>query len=575
MKRVLTLTICLLAGAWACTSTSSGPGPDDPDDPNPGDLPELEPAVPEVAYLSPEDHLTRASMALRGIRPSLAELEEVAADPSAIEAIVDEYLESPQFGVTMRELHNATLLTRSLTLPGIDDLSSFTGARINASVGDEPLRLIQYVIENDRPYTEIVTADYTVADAVVARAYGLPYDAAAGGWQVTHYQDGRPEAGILSATSIFLRHRSAGANWHRGRANQLSNALLCYNFLDRDVTLDGSIDLSDPEVVRDAVRANPACASCHQTLDPLASFFWGYRPNVNVGQLDAYPIADMYDPAREGRWRNTSQRPPGFFGLAADDIGGLGDLIADDPRFSFCAAERFYSYMAQVEPADIPLGLTSELQSVLIDSGYSAKQLAKAIVLSDEFRASYAHGADAAEYIVGIKKARPGQLERMFTDLTGFRWETNSTVRVRGTELGRVGLLDNDVVGFRVLAGGIDSEFVIEPSHTFNATSSLVLRAIAAEAAGFVVDRDLAEPDADARKLLVHVTADDRDEAAVRAQIAYLHARLYGELIGPDDDEVTATYELFAATLARTDDVAHAWKTTLTAMLQDVRIATF
>jgi hypothetical protein len=527
-----------------------------------------------VVYLSPAQHLVRASMALRGVRPSLDDLAAVRADAGALPALVDRYLDTPEFGATMRDLHNEALLTRNLSLPAVDDLAGYSAARIEASIGEEPLRLIERVILADRPYTEILTAAYTVADDVVAKAYGLAYDPAGPTWQETHYTDGRPEVGILSSSTYFLRHISAGANWHRGRANSVASALLCYNFLDRDVTIDTSINLADPEVVRDAVVQNPACASCHQTLDPLASFFWGYAPNPVINKITAYPFS-TFDPAAVNRWRTTSQRPPTFFGDAGAGLGELAQLLAADPRFSLCAAQRFYAFMAQLDLDAVPLALAARFQDVFVASGYSAKALARAIVLSDEFRVSHAGSDASAQDLVGLKTTRPEQLARLFLDLTGFRWETVSGVVVREAALGRVDLTQDSTVGFQVLAGGIDSTFVVTPSHTPNATSSLFLRGFAAAAAGYVVTTDLAEPDHARRHLLDWVDAGERGEAAVRAQLVRLFDRLYAEEHAADDAEITATWTLFADALARTGDVRHAWKTTLTAMLQDLRIATF
>ena len=63
-----------------------------------------------ATYLTPTEHLARASLALRGIRPSLAELQAVAAEPDRIAALVDRYLESAEFGATIRDLHDELLL---------------------------------------------------------------------------------------------------------------------------------------------------------------------------------------------------------------------------------------------------------------------------------------------------------------------------------------------------------------------------------------------------------------------------------------------------------------------------------
>ena len=59
----------------------------------------------------------------------------------------------------------------------------------------------------------------------------------------------------------------------------------------------------------------------------------------------------------------------------------------------------------------------------------------------------------------------------------------------------------------------------------------------------------------------------------MRAQLVDLHLRLYGEVLAPDSLPVTESWSIFRAVLDRTGDARHAWKTVLTAMLQDVKIA--
>ena len=569
MRRIL-LTF-LLCSCQALAPGGSGPEPEPEPEPEPD--PDPTPDPEDFAYLSPTDHLVRISMVLRGIRPSIDELELVRADATAIESLVEMYVDSPEFGETMRDLHSEAYLTRGFTLQAVDELATTPTGQIGNAIGDEPLRLIEYVVMNDLPYTEIVTANYTVANQIVATAYGMTYDPAGPEWQVTHYNDGRPEAGVLSSTTFFLRHRSAGANWHRGRANQISKALLCYDFLDRDVVIEGSVDLSDPAVVRDAVRNNEACASCHQTLDPLASFLWPWDPNINVGQITNYPLVGYYDPATANRWMNTSQRPPGFFGLDGDNLDDLGDLIAADPRFAMCAAQRFYAYFTETDLGAVPLEEAAALQELFIDSGYSAKALAKAVVLSDVFRRSHGQTEAAQEVAHGYLKVRPEQMDRMIADLTGFTWETAINFNFRGGPLGRVNLSATSVLGFVALAGGIDGVFVVQPTFGYNVTAALVLRTAAQEAAGFVVETDFAQTDQAQRRLLTRGDAGDVGEAQVKAQIADLHARFWADFSGPDSALVAETYGLWQSTYDRTGDAAHAWKTTITAMLQDLRTA--
>ncbi len=538
---------------------------------------EAAPAAPaaQVIPLTPTEHLVRAAMALTGTRPPLAALQVVAADPAALEPSIDRLLEMQQFGETIRDLHNDALLMRFdlQLLPHVDKLAErgYTRAEVNRSVMEEPLRLIEQVVVEDRPYTEIVTTGTTMADQVVADVWGLDYDEGAGGWQELPWEDGRPAAGILSTSALWYRHRSAGFNLHRERANLVSKALLCWDFLARELPIDGSIDLSDPKAVAHAVVINEDCASCHVTLDPLAGYFSSFRPFLLEQLITSYPVA-MYQPENADEWIETTGRPPGYFGDQGGDVAALGRKIAADPRFSLCAARRFYGYLAGVDPASVSIEILAPLQQRFVESGFSAKALARAVVLSEAFRASHATDEASAAALPGYKKARPEQLARLFADLTGFRWEATIPFELDGAPFGKVDLASSDLFGFRSLAGGIDSYYVTTPTRTMSTSASLFLRRYAARAAGHVVEADFAAA-ADARKLLRRVEAETSDEASVRAQLVDLHLRLYGEVLEPGDVPITESWSIFRGVLQRTGDVRHAWKTLLTAMLQDLKVA--
>lgn len=559
MQRILAL---LLATAACATDDYQPVDPPDPDTPS-----------PTAVYLSPTQHLTRASMALRGVRPSIEDLRAVDADPAALPAIVDRYLASPAFGATIQELHNETLLLRveqpQFTLPAIGPLAAATATTINGSLFDEPLRLIEDIVMSDQPYTKIVTADYTMANGVVAAIWGYPHTGGAAAWERTPFPDGRPAAGVLSTSAFHHRWTSTGFNFNRGRANEISRALLCHDFLASDIMVDTSVDLSDPDVVANAVIANKSCAGCHQALDPLASYLFTWRGRLAPIAVDSYPQT-YYTPGAAERWRTANKRPPMFFGATAPGMRGLGQAIADDPRFARCTALRFASYFSEVPMPAVSGAWVARLQAALVGSGFSAKALAKAIVLSDEFRISHDTDDARADRTVGTLKVRPEQLHRMLADLTGFAWSTTSAARLRGIPYGQANLLESDFIGFRVLAGGIDSYFVTEPVHTINVTSSLVAKTAAAAAADVVVDHDAAAPLAE-RTLFREAAVGATDPARIQAQLAYLHARIYGELVAADAPEVVETYALYEDAFAATGDRARAWKVTLVGMLSDFR----
>lgn len=561
MKRVLrasTLSLLTVAIAAAC---SSGDGSKD-DELRDG---------PRV-FLEPTAHLVRASMALRGMRPSVEDLEAVRADASALGAIIDGYLNHDGFGEMVRDLHNEALTARvgaviyPAGFPAVGALSEMDVQRINVAVTEAPLRLIEHVVMNDRPYTEIVTADYTVADEVVATVWGMPYDGSGRTWEVTRYDDGRPHAGVLSDSWLWTRHSTTFSNQNRGRANAISRALLCNDFISRQLEVDTSINLADAEEVANAVENNAACASCHQSLDPLAGYFGQFQPLFVPSDETEYPLG-FYLPELGELF---TVRSPGYFGFSGGDVQHLGAMIAQDPRFSLCAARRFYSYFHQIPLDAVPLDRAAELQSALTAS-WSAKELAKAIVMHDDFRLSYVDSEDPEQDRRALFKSRPWQLARSMADLTGFRWETRLDIDIGTGNVGLVDMMTDNFFGFEVLAGGIDSVNVTIPAHTMTATTSLVLGALASQGAERVAEDDFAFPSS--AKLLRDVTETDRDEAKIRAQLVALHAKLYGQLVESDSEDVTLAYALFEDALADGGDVKRAWKTVLYAMLQDVRMA--
>ena len=526
-----------------------------------------------VTYLTPAEHLARASMALRGTRPSLAELRAVADDPDRLPRFVDRYLASPEFGATIRDLHNEVLLLHplltNLTPPPVPPLELTSFSAMNRSIYDEPLRLIEDIVMTDQPYTRIVTADYTMADRTVATAWGLPHSDD-DGWERTTWSDDRGAAGILASTAIYLRYRSVATNYNRSRANALSRSLLCHDFSESDIHIDTSVNLSDPAVVADAVVNNPSCAGCHQAMDPLASYFFPFlQGNLNVVLIPSYPV-DLFNPADASLWSTTTNRPPGYFGAAPKGLAGLGKAIAADPRFARCAAVHFASYLTQKPARELSQAWVAHLQDVFVHAGYSARQLVKAIVLSDEFRAASDPDPVAAERVIGYQKVRPQQLQRMLLDLTGFAWQTDTNQTINGWPIGHVDYLDDDYLGFRVLGGGIDSWYVTEPTHTMNATASLVARRAAQLAASAAVAHDAAAAPAD-RWLFTQAPVDATDPASVRAQLAELHGRIFSELVGPDDDALADSVALFDGALAASGDPRRAWTVTLTGMLSDLR----
>ncbi|MFT4626028.1 MAG: hypothetical protein ACI8PZ_004699, partial [Myxococcota bacterium] len=362
-----------------------------------------------------------------------------------------------------------------------------------------------------------------------------------------------------------------------------------------------------------AVMTTPACVNCHQALDPLAGFWWGFKKqtkrftvvkgytqdcrNFNLsgeslidtyvpGQY-CYPL-EHYTVADEQEWETWGLRPPSYYGQPASDLEDVAQLMGDDPRFSQCMARTFYGYLTQTDRLAVPLPLATELQTSLEQSGFSAKSLVKSIVLSDSFRATalsdelLADPALAAETppAAGLQTIRPEQFSRTVADLTGFRWlavaDPDDCQRTRvageGTRCwGTVDLAATDFYGFRAMSGGINGYYITSPTHTVTPPKEMVMARFAAEAAGYVVPRDLSGEN-DPPILLAEVGPTTADEVSVRAQLVALHTRILGEALADDAPGIDATLALWQATFDRSGDTETAWKVVVAALLRDPRM---
>jgi hypothetical protein len=520
------------------------------------------------AALGPVDRLVRVSMALRGVRPTAAELRAAVAEPDLIGVYADAWLRDPLFGETVREIHDHAwrMSTDIVQLPASGSLAGAPMARIKAGVLGGPARLAEHVVTHDLPYTETVLADWFVADGIAAAAWpdveGYDADLPDDVWQVVQWGDGRPLAGLLSDSGLWLRYRSPNANYNRTRANALSRALLCHDFLEIATdSVDASVDLSNLAAAENAIATVPVCVACHQDLDGLAGFL-PFDPFWPVPSM-VFPYG-IYDPAYDEQWREMTGRPPVYFGAPGDDLSDLGQAIAADPRFAECAARRFYGWFAQLRPADVPADVAIALHDVLVDSGYDARRMARAAVLSEELAAA------------GTLVATPRQLARTVEALTGFRWEVDVTTscceaQAGSSPYGLVDLSTDQYVGFDVVGGGYDGDGVLDPKRTLSTTGTAFQRRLAERAGAYVVEEDFhgVSP-----RLLTFVDVATTDENAIRRQLVELHAAILAELVEPDDEEIDRTYELWVDTVERSD-VKHAWRVVLTAMLRDMRVATY
>ena len=174
---------------------------------------------------------------------------------------------------------------------------------ISHGLAREPLELIAHVIENELPYTEILTADYTMVNPQLAVAYRSDVDfvddsnidqwqmAVTEGYtridQSTVYENADdfgayvsgglptvyPHAGVLNTLGWLSRYPSTATNRNRARSRWT-----WYHFLGFDIERSAP-RTTDPEALADTdnpTLKNPNCTVCHEIMDPVAGAYQNY-----------------------------------------------------------------------------------------------------------------------------------------------------------------------------------------------------------------------------------------------------------------------------------------------------------
>lgn len=500
----------------------------------------------------------RASLDLRGTLPSVAELARAESE-GGIDTLVAEWMNEPAFESNLARVvaEDWLLELDELEVEPLEfGLSMDDKFDFNRAFEREPAKLVARIVASDRPYTEIVTADWTMANNLLFSLVSLEWESEADAgevWRVARYQDGRPPGGVLMTSGLWLRYHTTIFNFNRGRAAALSRLLLCYEFLTRPV-LFTEIEDNSTDGLLEAVQSDTSCLACHSTLDPLASTLFGFWP---FEDKDGWELVN-YHPERDGMGELYTGSPPAYFGTALDGVSQLGPMVAEDPRFAMCATKRAAERLWARAADEQDMAALGALKDTFVDEKYQYKRLLVAVMESEEYRAgglsASATAADLERY-QPVRTMSPHLLQAVIQDTTAFLW------RLGGWEQ-----LTSDRFGYRMLLGGADGDTVHAVALEPGLSRMMVIRRVAQAAAAQVVSHDSSVP-LDNR-LLLATTGDlpDSTGASFEAELVRLHLRLHA--MEPDVtqlEEETAHWESVAAI----SDVETAWSSVVSLLLRD------
>ena len=546
--------------------------------------------------------LYRTSLSLTGQLPSDEQLAQAeSAGETGLAQAIDSYMVTDAFYDRLMEIFNdvlhqdkylpyeeALVLLNNSDYPqrrwhrdlGLDTstngpdktLYNWLLNTVNDGVSEEVLRLIVHVVKNNRPFTEILTADYMLANRYSAQAYSVQgqtsFDVLDAPLDANYPEDpndfrevripGIPHAGLLTSTMFLRRFPTTDTNLNRHRSRKVFEI-----FLDTDILAiqgnrpDEAIDLVSTTPTLD----NPGCTGCHDVMDPVAASFQNW---------DEY---GSYRPSRlsSDGWPSDIQ-PRGFNGEVMPLSGNvdsslqwLGKAIAKDPRFVKAMVKILYTGLTGDEPLPIPSESASDdeksayaaqrfhlgtIEKDFTDSNYNLKVAIKGILLSPYYRASYATG-HSADAVGSARLLTPEMISRKLKAVTGFEWRSAEPWKSYSRDW-----FDKEWrSSLNQLYGGIDSIDVTKRIVQPNGLMSSAQQRMASEMSCNVTTKDLFYS-ASQRRLFPLVTMDmaPLDEngvedqtavSAIKRNIAHLHWRFFGDHVDENSAEVNQTYALF------------------------------
>jgi len=511
--------------------------------------------------------LRRLSLDLRGTLPTLDEYAAVSADPDSIDETARAWLDTDAFYERLVQLWGERLGTQVDEFDAhhydylLDDTQEYAFER---AVGQEPLRLMAHVATNDLPWTDVVTAEYTVANELLVDIWGLEgYPEGGSGWHPVTYPDERPLIGVLATNGLWWRYPTTTFNQNRLRVATLSRLMLCEDLLSRPVSFDDSDSLLEAEDTSAMVRSVPSCLSCHATIEPLAASLYGFWWAEAANHLEM----QRYHPEREFMGPMQLEVELAYYGTPMTDLRDLGPLVAQDPRFLRCPAEHMGAALLRRELDFDDHQTVADWASAFASSEYRLKELIAAIVSSDEYRAGgLVEGAEEdelADRALTHRMLTAQQLASATEELTGFRWEYEGFP-----------LMDNDEIGYRVLAGGIDGDALQLTQQDPGVTWALVVERLAQAVSSEVVTGELVEKTR-SPLLFDQITLDmvPGDEGFT-AQLQALHLRLLG--IPLDETRQEGLEALWTAVIDQPDvGPPDAWASVLQVLLRDPDFVTY
>lgn len=335
-------------------------------------------ADPEDMELTDHEIATRLSYFLWNSMPDevlfAAADEGVLHDPTEIATQVARMLDDPRSEGLVHNLADQWLMGRIMkhVNPSPDHFPDFD-EDLRAAMMEEVHLFLGSFVANNRPIRELLDSIDLYVNNRLRQHYDLPPGIEEFEHLIVHSTE---RGGLLAQGGILTALSPPTRTSPTRRGKWVLERLLCETVDPpppgvTDSFQTGMEGMEIQEMLALHV-ADPACAGCHQVMDPLG---------FGLGAFDGIGAwRDTFD----GEPINTAGVLPGD--IAFDGVREMSGVIADDPRFAPCVAETVYTWAMARVPISLDQETLAHIQQDWSQGEMGFRDLLMAIATSEGFR---------------------------------------------------------------------------------------------------------------------------------------------------------------------------------------------
>jgi hypothetical protein len=303
-------------------------------------------------------------------------------DATVIETQIERMLADPRAGDTIASFHRQWLGLSDLSNKSKDpELYPDFGPEVAAAMLAETGRFADYVVRSgDGLLSTLFTAEFSFPEGPLFSLYGVEEPANfTPGDQVS--LAGAHRAGILTQPAFLAMHAHQDQTSPVHRGIVVRENVLCQTMKPPPPGVNNVVPpRTESSSTRERImqhRADPACAVCHDLIDPLGMAF------ENYDTIGAYRTTDGLGPVdASGTFTYTRDDLRGAF----SDAIGMMAMLADASEVEDCVADQWLRFaLGRVESLDDACSLVS-IHEGFRAAGGNIRTLLGLIAKSDAFR---------------------------------------------------------------------------------------------------------------------------------------------------------------------------------------------